>query len=93
MRCLRPLDLETVLASVQKTGRLLLASEGCTEGNAVNELAMRVVEHGFDYLDAPIVRVCAANVPVPMSPVLEEAAIPNQARIAAAIRKLGRRQA
>jgi pyruvate/2-oxoglutarate/acetoin dehydrogenase E1 component len=88
LRCLKPLDMETVIASVKKTGRLLLASEACRDGNAVNEVAMRVIEHAFDYLDAPIARVCAANVPVPMSPVLEDAAIPSQARIAAEIRRL-----
>jgi pyruvate/2-oxoglutarate/acetoin dehydrogenase E1 component len=90
LRCLKPLDMERVLASVKKTGRLLLASEGCKDGNAVNEVAMRVVEHAFDHLDAPIARVCAANVPIPMSPVLEDAAIPSEARIAAAIRKAAR---
>ena len=88
LRCLKPLDMPVVLESVKKTGRLLLVSEGCANGNAVNEIAMRVSEHAFDYLDAPIRRVCAANVPVPMSPVLEDAAIPGEERIADAIREL-----
>ena len=44
---------------------------------------MRIMEHGFDYLDAPVARVCSADVPVPMSPVLEAAAIPDAAKIAA----------
>jgi len=86
LRCLRPLDLRCVLQSVRKTGRLLLVSEGCSDNNAVNEVAMRVMEHAFDSLDAPIRRLCAANVPVPMSPVLEDAAIPNEAAIEKAIR-------
>ena len=87
LRCLRPLDLRCLLQSVKKTGRLLLVSEGCTDNNAVNEIAMRVMEHAFDYLDAPIARLCAANVPVPMSPPLEDAAIPNEAAIEKAIRE------
>jgi len=90
LRCLKPLDIEMVLASVKKTGRLVLVSEACSEGNAVNEIAMRVNEHAFDYLDAPMVRVCAANVPIPMSPVLEDAAIPNKERVMAAVRQLVR---
>jgi pyruvate/2-oxoglutarate/acetoin dehydrogenase E1 component len=87
LRCLRPLDLRCILQSVKKTGRLLLVSEGCADNNAVNEIAMRVMEHAFDYLDAPIARLCAANVPVPMSPPLEDAAIPNEAAIEKAIRE------
>jgi pyruvate/2-oxoglutarate/acetoin dehydrogenase E1 component len=87
LRCLRPLDLRCLLQSVKKTGRLLLVSEGCTENNAVSEIAFRVMERAFDYLDAPIARLCAANVPVPMSPPLEDAAIPNEAAIEKAIRE------
>ena len=88
LRCLKPLDTDCVLESVRKTGRLLLASEGCENGNVVCEIAMRVSEHAFDWLDAPVVRVCAADVPVPMSPTLEDAAIPNVERVLAEIRKL-----
>ena len=87
LRCLRPMDTRCILQSVKKTGRLLLVSEGPGENNAVNEIAMRVIEHAFDHLDAPIRRLCAANVPVPMSPVLEDAAIPNEAAIEKAVRE------
>ena len=87
LRTLKPLDMHRVLASVKKTGRLLLVSEGCGNNNLVNEVAMRVMEHAFDYLDAPVRRLCAANVPVPMSPVLEDAAIPNEAAVEKAIRE------
>ena len=86
LRCLRPMDTRRILESVKKTGRLLLVSEGCKDNNVVNEIAMRVNEHAFDYLDAPVRRLCAANVPVPMSPVLEDAAIPNEDAIEQAIR-------
>ena len=87
LRSLKPLDMRRVLASVKKTGRLLLVSEGCKDNNLVNEIAVRVNEHAFDYLDGRICRLCAANVPVPMSPVLEDAAIPNEAAIEKAIRE------
>jgi pyruvate/2-oxoglutarate/acetoin dehydrogenase E1 component len=87
IRCLKPLDIRSVIESVKKTGRLVLSSEGCKNGNAVTEIAMRVNEFGFDYLDAPMVRVCAADVPIPMSPVLEDAAIPNTERILDGIKK------
>ena len=88
LRCLKPMDIDAVLRSLAKTGRLVLVSEGCQNGNAVNEVAMRVMEHGFDYLDAPPRRVCGADVPIPMSPVLEDAAIPSTEDIAGAIREL-----
>ncbi|MFW5798746.1 MAG: alpha-ketoacid dehydrogenase subunit beta [Planctomycetota bacterium] len=85
LRSLKPLDIETVLASVAKTGRLVLLSEGCKNNNLVCEIAMRVNEFGFDYLDAPMLRICAANTPVPMSPTLEDAMIPNVDRIVAEV--------
>ena len=88
LRCLKPMDIDAVLRSLAKTGRLVLVSEGCQNGNAVNEVAMRVMEHGFDCLDAPPKRVCGADVPMPMSPVLEDAAIPSVEDIAGAIREL-----
>ena len=86
LRTLKPLDMATVLDSVRKTGRVVLASEGCRNGNAVCEIAMRINEHAFDFLDAPMVRVCASDTPVPMSPTLEAAMVPSRERIAEAIR-------
>jgi len=90
LRCLKPLDLDAILRSVRKTGRVLLVSEGCETGNAVTEIAMRINENGFDYLDAPMRRVCAADVPIPMSPTLEEACVPSVDRIVAAAADLAR---
>jgi pyruvate/2-oxoglutarate/acetoin dehydrogenase E1 component len=91
LRSLKPLDLDCILDSVKKTGRLVLASEAYKEGNFVLEIAQKVMEFAFDYLDAPIERVCAANCPVPMSPVLEDEAIPRADKIvAAANRTLGK---
>src|SRR5260221_1118393 len=85
LRTLKPFDLPAILESVKKTGRVLLCSEAVKTGNFVCELAMRINEHAFDELDAPVRRVCALDVPVPMSPVLEAEAIPSQARIVQAI--------
>lgn len=87
LRSLRPLDIESVLESVKKTGHLVLVSEGYKNANALCEVAFRVNEFGFDYLDGPMLRVCAADVPVPMSPVLEEAAVPSVESIAGGIRQ------
>ena len=88
LRSLKPLDMDTILRSLRKTGRVLLASEGCENNNAVTEIAMRINEHGFDYLDAPMKRICAADVPIPMSPTLEDACIPTAPRIAEAAKEL-----
>jgi len=88
LRTLKPFDLPAILESVKKTGRVLLCSEAVKTGNFVCELAMRINEHAFDELDAPVRRVCALDVPVPMSPVLEAEAIPSQARIVEAIVRL-----
>ncbi len=93
LRCLKPLDMECIIGSVKRTGRVLLASEACATGNAVNEIAMRINEFAFDYLDAPMLRVCARDVPIPMSPVLEDAAIPTADRILEGIRRLAGRKA
>jgi len=90
LRTLKPFDLIAILESVKKTGRVLLCSEAVKTGNFVCELAMRINEHAFDDLDAPIRRVCALDVPIPMSPVLEAEVIPSQARIAQAIRDLAK---
>jgi pyruvate/2-oxoglutarate/acetoin dehydrogenase E1 component len=87
LRTLKPLDMETVAASVRKTGRVVGLTEGYKTGSFISELAMRIQEELFDWLDGPIVRVCAADVPVPMSDPLEDAAIPNVARIIAGIRQ------
>lgn len=88
LRTLKPLDIETVLASVRKTGRVLLVSEAVKTCNFVCEVAMRINEFAFDYLDAPIRRLCGADVPMPMSPPLEAAAVPSVASIEKAIREL-----
>jgi pyruvate/2-oxoglutarate/acetoin dehydrogenase E1 component len=88
LRSLQPLDTRTILESVKKTGRVVLTSEAPQNANFVCEIAMRINEHAFDYLDAPMVRVCAADVPIPMSPTLEDAAVPTTDKIVAAAKAL-----
>jgi pyruvate/2-oxoglutarate/acetoin dehydrogenase E1 component len=87
LRTLKPLDMETVGASVRKTGRVVGVTEAYKTGSFISELAMRIQEELFDWLDAPVVRVAAADVPVPMSEPLEDAAIPSVDRIVAGIRQ------
>ncbi len=88
LRTLKPLDTETIVASVQKTGRVVIVSEGYKNTGFNAELLATVNDLAFDYLDAPIVRVASADVPVPASPALEEYAIPQARDIAAAIRQV-----
>jgi pyruvate/2-oxoglutarate/acetoin dehydrogenase E1 component len=80
-RTLYPLDKETILASVQKTGRLLIVHQACKTGGFGGEIAAMVAEEGFDYLVSPIRRVGSYDVPVPFSPILEDFVIPNEERI------------
>lgn len=88
LRTLKPLDINTIVNSVKKTGRLVCVSEAYENTGFINEVMLQVNELAFDYLDAPMVRVAAANVPVPRAEILEDQAIPNEARIAAACRKV-----
>jgi 2-oxoisovalerate dehydrogenase E1 component len=88
LRCLKPLDIDTVIASVKKTGRVVGVTEGYKTNSFISELFTLINEMAFDYLDAPMVRVAAADVPVPMSEPLEDAAIPNEAMIEAAVRQV-----
>lgn len=88
LRTLKPLDMDTVAASIKKTGRVVGVTEGYKTGSFISELAMRIQEEVFDWLDAPVVRVAAADVPVPMSEPLEDACIPSVERIVAGIRQV-----
>jgi pyruvate/2-oxoglutarate/acetoin dehydrogenase E1 component len=88
LRTLKPIDMETIERSVKKTGRVVGVTEGYKTGSFISELAMLIQENVFDWLDAPVVRVAAADVPVPMSESLEDAAIPNVNAIVAGIRQV-----
>jgi pyruvate/2-oxoglutarate/acetoin dehydrogenase E1 component len=77
-RTLKPLDLDTIVASVQKTGRLVVVNEGARTGGFTSEVAARVQRAAFDWLDAPIMQVASEDVPLPYSGVLELEAIPSE---------------
>jgi len=81
IRTLRPLDIDIILDSIKKTGRLLCVEEAPIFGGFMGEVSAQVSEKGFDLLDAPVVRVAGRNCPVPYSPVLEKAMIPGASRI------------
>lgn len=90
-RTLVPLDKDTILESVKKTGRAVIVSEDCKTCGVGAEIASLIVEEVFDYLDAPVKRVSALDVPIPYSPVLERAAIPQEEDIIEAVcRVMGR---
>jgi len=81
LRTLYPMDTETIVSSVKKTGRLLIVHEACKTGGLGGEIAAIVAKEAFGYLDAPIERVAAPDTPVPFSPPLEEAFVPKEKNI------------
>ncbi len=87
-RTLVPLDSQTIVDSVGRTGRLVICHEAVERGGWAAEVAMQVMEQTFDYLDAPIQRVCGKNVPVPYNVHLERAVLPQEDDIEAAIRRI-----
>jgi pyruvate dehydrogenase E1 component beta subunit len=90
-RTLRPLDLDTILSSVSKTNRCVIAEEGWPHGGVGANLAALVGEQAFDELDAPVQRVSGADVPMPYSKPLEDIAYPHEPQIVdAALAALGR---
>lgn len=88
LRTLKPLDTATIVESVQKTGRVVIVSEGYKNTGFNAELLATVNDLAFDYLDAPIMRVASADVPVPASPALESFAVPQLNDIIAAVKKV-----
>ena len=88
LRTLRPLDIDTVVESVKKTGRAVVVEETWRTGGFAGELASAIQERAFDHLDGPVGRVGGADVPAPYNRGLEEAAFPNAERVVAAIEKL-----
>jgi 2-oxoisovalerate dehydrogenase E1 component len=87
-RSLAPLDIDTVLASVARTGRLLVVDEDYSPCGIGAEIAAQVADRGFDDLDAPIRRLNTRHAPIPYSPPLEQALVPTEASLAQAIRDL-----
>ena len=88
LRSLRPIDDETVFASIRRTRRAVVVDEGWRTGSLSGEIAARVQEACFWHLDAPVARVCSAEVPVPYPKHLETAVLPQPAGIVAAVKSL-----
>jgi len=86
LRSLRPLDVETVTASVKKTNRLVNVEEGWPAAGMGSEIAALMMEHAFDYLDAPVRRVCGEDVPMPYAKNLEALYLPDAARVVQAVK-------
>jgi pyruvate dehydrogenase E1 component beta subunit len=90
LRVLRPLDTEAILATVRKTRRAVIVDEGWRTGSLAAEVSARISEEAFYDLDAPVARVCSAEVPMPYARHLEEAVLPQAGGIAAAARTVAR---
>jgi pyruvate dehydrogenase E1 component beta subunit len=84
LRTLKPMDTDTIVASVQKTGRAVTVEEGWQQSGVGAEIAARIMEHAFDYLDAPVARVSGKEVPMPYAANLEKLALPSVAEVVAA---------
>jgi pyruvate dehydrogenase E1 component beta subunit len=81
LRTIRPMDTDTIVASVMKTGRCITVEEGFPQSGVGAEIAMRVMENAFDYLDAPVIRITGKDVPMPYAANLEKLALPNVAEV------------
>ena len=81
LRTLRPMDTETIIDSVKKTGRAVTVEEGWQQNGVGAEIAARIMEHAFDYLDAPVLRVSGKDVPMPYAANLEKLALPSAAEV------------
>lgn len=88
LRTLKPLDIDTIVTSIKKTGRFLGVTESYENTSFINEVMVQINELAFDWLDAPMMRLAAANVPVPRAEILEDMAIPNVKRIVEMCRKV-----
>ncbi len=85
LRTLRPLDMETVIASVKKTNRAVIVEDDWRFGGFAGELSAQIMEQAFDYLDAPVARVCSKDVPLPYNRNLEFAALPSEEDVVDAV--------
>jgi pyruvate dehydrogenase E1 component beta subunit len=91
LRTLRPMDSDTIVASVKKTGRLVTVEEGWQQSGVGAEIAARVMAQAFDYLDAPVARVSGKDVPMPYAANLEKLALPSVAEVVAAAKAVSYR--
>jgi pyruvate dehydrogenase E1 component beta subunit len=88
LRTLRPLDLDTIIKSIKKTNRVVSLEEGWPVAGIGSEIAAISMEHAFDYLDAPVLRVCGEDVPMPYATNLEAAALPNIDKVVSAVKSV-----
>jgi 2-oxoisovalerate dehydrogenase E1 component beta subunit len=88
LRSLLPYDLDTILRSVKKTNRVLVTHEDTLTGGIGGEIVARICEHGFEFLDAPVMRVAAIDTPVPYSPPMEDFFLPNTQKVLDTLRRL-----
>ena len=89
MRTISPWDRETILESVKKTSRVVLVQEGSKTGGVMGEIGATIAEEVFDYLDAPVARVCGLDVPaIPFAPPMEHFFLPNAEKISRAVKKI-----
>ncbi|MCZ8271088.1 MAG: pyruvate dehydrogenase complex E1 component subunit beta [Beijerinckiaceae bacterium] len=84
LRTIRPMDIATVIRSIQKTNRCVAIEEGWPQSGVTSEIGMRIMEEAFDYLDAPVIRVTGKDVPMPYAANLEKLALPNVGEVVAA---------
>ncbi|MGI4886751.1 MAG: pyruvate dehydrogenase complex E1 component subunit beta [Janthinobacterium lividum] len=88
LRSVRPIDYDTVIASVKKTNRLVVIEEAWPLASLSGEIAYVVQRRAFDHLDAPVIRITCADVPLPYAPTLIEASLPNVARVVKAVKEV-----
>ena len=88
LRTLRPLDTQTIVESVKKTGRCITIEEGWPQNGIGAEIGMRLMEQAFDYLDAPVIRITGKDVPMPYAANLEKLALPNVGEVIAAAKSV-----
>jgi pyruvate dehydrogenase E1 component beta subunit len=86
LRTIRPMDIETVLTSLQKTNRVVVVEEGWPQSGVGADISARIMEQGFDYLDAPVTRVSGKDVPMPYAANLEKLALPTIAEVVEAVK-------
>ena len=88
LRSLLPMDDDAILATVKKTNRVMIVHEDTRIGGVAGEIAARINEHAFEWLDAPILRVAAVDVPLPYAPPLEDYVLPQTSDIVTVARRL-----
>ena len=82
------MDLKTLLSSIKKTGRVVICEEDCKTGGVGAEIWTQISEYAFDYIDAPPIRLAGKDIPIPFTPLLEEASVPDKNQIIKAVKEI-----